>query len=365
LSSQSEGLVVEEVSHQYGRTPVVRGASLQILPGEIHSLLGPSGSGKTTLLRLVAGLEVLREGRITIAGRTVAEPNRHVPPESRCVGFVFQDYALFPHLSVRSNVLFGLRGASRRERLRRADELLASVGMSAFVRAMPHTLSGGQQQRVALARALASQPTVMLLDEPFSGLDVRLRGEVRNLTRNILHAAGVATMLVTHDPQEALLISDRITVIREGRVEQTGPPDELYFRPKTLHVAEIFGLTNRFAVEVHHGAVSTPWGLLPAPGREEGERLTLLIRPESLQLGDAGREGGVDAEIVEMTLQGDTSAVQLALATGEVVTAVVSPYSQWQGGARTTVHLAADSAILLDSADSNHPGPDRQAQQRK
>lgn len=339
--------MVERVSHRYGKTPVVRDASLAVRPGEIHSLLGPSGSGKTTLLRLVAGLEVLMEGRIFISGRLVAEAARHVPPESRHVGFVFQDYALFPHLNVRKNVLFGLRAARREDRVSRADELLASVGMSAFARAMPHTLSGGQQQRVALARALASQPRVMLLDEPFSGLDVRLRGDVRTLTRNVLHAAGVATMLVTHDPQEALLISDRISVIRDGTIEQTGAPAELYYRPRTRHVAEIFGLTNRFLVEVQQRSVNSPWGAIPVTGYPEGTRLTMLIRPESLQFCDAAEPGAAAARITELILQGETTAVRLSLSTGQSITASVSPYSAWQVGTNAAVRLARDAAIFL------------------
>jgi iron(III) transport system ATP-binding protein len=357
------GLTVEGVSHHYGRTAVLHDAGLSIRSGEIHSLLGPSGSGKTTLLRLVAGLEILQRGRITIAGRTVAEPQRHVPPEARGIGFVFQDYALFPHLNVRRNILFGLRGATRAERLRKVDTLLGYVGMTEFAEAMPHTLSGGQQQRVALARALASQPTVMLLDEPFSGLDARLRGEVRALTRNILHAAGVATLMVTHDPQEALQISDQISVIREGRVEQSGTPGELYFHPRTLHVAEIFGTPNRFSSTVEAGRVTTPWGPLPSGSRAAEERVTVLIRPESLLLepaqpGDvpASRPGVVAGRIAELTLQGETTVARLELDGGREVTALISPYSDWQAGARVAVRLAPGSAIVL--ADPGAPlGP--------
>lgn len=350
-----EGLVVDHVSHRYGRTPVLREASLKIRPGEIHSLLGPSGSGKTTLLRLVAGLETLEEGEIRIAGQVVASPSLHVPPEARNVGLVFQDYALFPHLNVRKNVLFGLRSVQRSERKGRADELLASVGMGGFEGAMPHTLSGGQQQRVALARALASHPRVMLLDEPFSGLDVRLRGDVRTLTRNVLHAASVATLLVTHDPQEALLVSDRISVIRNGVVEQTGMPEDLYYRPCNLHVAEIFGLTNRFSVEPRDGSVDTPWGPIPLPSgmnsTSSSNRLTMLVRPESLQLCSSEHAGAVAATIAGWTLQGETSSLQLSLATGQTVTASVSPYATWKVGDTASVTLAPNSAIFLPESE--------------
>ena len=221
------GVSVLGVTHGYARGSVaVDDATLRVRPREVHALLGPSGGGKSTLLRLIAGLEAPRVGRITIGGVEVAGGGVHVPPERRAVGFVFQDYALFPHLNARRNVTFGMSGP-RRGRADAADELLRRVGLPGLGRAMPHALSGGQQQRVALARALARGPAVMLLDEPFSGLDADLRDRVRDETLSLLRGSGVATLMVTHDPHEALVAADRVSVMRDGRVTATGRPDDV------------------------------------------------------------------------------------------------------------------------------------------
>jgi len=220
-------LHADTVSFRYGRGPtVVDRLSLTVCRGEVHALLGASGSGKSTLLRLLAGLERPDAGRIVIQGRTVAEGRHALPPERRPVGVVFQDYALFPHLSVERNVCFGMSHRSRRERFAAARELLHRVGLEDKAKAMPHTLSGGQQQRVALARALARNPAVMLLDEPFSGLDAELRGRVRETTLQVLRDAGVAVLMVTHDPAEAHAAADRVSVMRAGRIETSAMPDE-------------------------------------------------------------------------------------------------------------------------------------------
>lgn len=229
---------VRGVSFAYGRGPlVVEDVDLDLHAGRVHCLLGDSGSGKSTLLRLVAGLERLRghHGTITIGDRVVSGGARHVPPEKRAIGLVFQDYALFPHLSVRRNVMFGMRGRPRRQRRAAAVALLDRVGMADFAEKMPDTLSGGQQQRVALARALGRGPEVMLLDEPFTGLDARLRDQVRDVTLEVLRDARVATLMVTHDPHEALIAADAISVMRAGRIIMSGLPHDvcaLCARPK-------------------------------------------------------------------------------------------------------------------------------------
>ncbi|HUG92086.1 MAG TPA: ABC transporter ATP-binding protein [Planctomycetaceae bacterium] len=326
---------------------MLRDVSLSVPLGTIHSLLGPSGSGKTTLLRLIAGLETLTAGRILISGQELAAPGRHVPPERRPMGFVFQDYALFPHLSVRENVLFGMpkmKTAPRRERL---DHLLRSVGMLEFAHAMPHTLSGGQQQRVALARALAREPVVMLLDEPFSGLDARLRSEIRQLTLKVLRSERVATLLVTHDPQEALLASDVISVISNGCIEQTGTPHELYFCPKTLHVAEVFGQANRFEGTVKSGRIATPWGPVEAPACDEGQRMTVLFRPESLLLNPQPSNGSTPGRVRSTCLRGETCDIEVTLPSGETVVAAAPSYAGWSPDMTAHVSVVRQSAILL------------------
>jgi iron(III) transport system ATP-binding protein len=287
---EEAGLEVLDVGHCYGRFVAARHIDLRVAPGEVHCLLGPSGSGKSTLLRLVAGLEKLQQGRITIAGQEVANERGQQPPERRAVGFVFQDYALFPHLDVRRNVLFGMEGRDPKSQRDAADALLAKVGMAGHASAMPHTLSGGQQQRVALARALAREPVVMLLDEPFSGLDVRLRAEIRASTLRVLRDAGVATLMVTHDPHEALVTGDVVSVIREGRLLRTAPPQEIYARSGSLEVAEIFGTVNRFTGTLREGRVVTPCGEIfwdegdDGAGIDDGAEVEVLLRPESIRL---------------------------------------------------------------------------------
>ena len=277
---------IDAVTHRYGDFVAVDGLSLAIPAGQVHCLLGPSGSGKSTLLRLIAGLEDLQEGEIRIGGEVAASAGRgvHLPPESRSVGFVFQDYALFPHLSVLRNVTFGMERLP--DRGDRALQLLEQVEMTDFAEAMPHTLSGGQQQRVALARALARSPEVMLLDEPFSGLDRHLRAAVRQRTVEVLRATGVAALVVTHDPNEAHLLADAISVMREGRLLQTGSAEDLYRRPSSADVAEVFGVVNRLSVESSGGSVRLPWGatLDRLGGSADGEDLELLLPADAVRL---------------------------------------------------------------------------------
>ncbi|MEO0477404.1 MAG: ABC transporter ATP-binding protein [Planctomycetota bacterium] len=219
------------VCFAYGRGPeVVCDLSLKLSAGRVHCLLGDSGCGKSTLLRLLAGLERPSRGSILIGDEVVSSADlgtRHRKPEHRAVGYVFQDYALFPHLSVVRNVMFGMRGKPRAERKSAAAELLDRVGLADFANTMPHTLSGGQQQRVALARALGRDPKLMLLDEPFTSLDTTLRDELRGVTLRVLREAGVATLMVTHDPAEALLVADTVSVMRAGRFVLEGLPDEV------------------------------------------------------------------------------------------------------------------------------------------
>lgn len=348
------GLRVADVSHAYGRVPVLNGVSLQVNAGEIHCLLGPSGSGKTTLLRLIAGLEKLRNGTINIFGRMAGNGQTHVPPEERSIGFVFQDYALFPHLSVQRNVEFGMK----RQAEDREDplELLGRVGMQDFAQAMPHTLSGGQQQRVALARALARQPRVMLLDEPFSGLDARLRDEIRSSTVKLLRKAGVATVMVTHDPVEAMAVADRISVIHDGRIEQTGEPEELYSRPVNHRVATSLGEANLVESVVQQGVVHTPLGSVAASRFQEGDQVAVLFRPESLSVTQQPEEDSTPVKLRDVRFLGDRTRVEVETECGVILFAAV-PMQQAVGLA-AEVHLAmmATPAVVErnDNAASKH-----------
>ncbi|WP_376090218.1 ABC transporter ATP-binding protein [Roseomonas sp. CCTCC AB2023176] len=270
------------IRHRYGVREVIRGVDLEVAAGEIVCLLGPSGDGKTTLLRLTSGLEPLQNGEIEIAGRIVARPGREVPPEGRSVGFVFQDYALFPHLTVAANVAFGLRRLPRAERDARVHEALARVGLEGHAESWPHTLSGGQQQRVALARALAPRPAVLLLDEAFASLDARLRERVRDDTLHLLQEAGIATLLVTHDAEEAMFMADRIALLREGRIEQVGTPTDLYLHPISRFVATFLGEVNRIPALIADGIARTPLGLLAATLPDGPAEM--LLRPEGVRL---------------------------------------------------------------------------------
>lgn len=284
------GLHLNNVSHAYDPVvPVVSGVSVFVAPGELVCLLGPSGCGKTTLLRVAAGLEVLQVGQVRIGERVVAEGRhgQHVPPEKRGTGLMFQDYALFPHLNVLENVTFGLT-ENAPERRRWAETALARMGLADYARSYPHVLSGGEQQRVALLRALAPAPRVLLLDEPFSGLDVTRRADIRSETLGLLKETEVATLMVTHDPEEAMFMADRILVMDEGRIIQDGTPIEIYFEPANAFVAALFGPVNRLASVVRDGHVATSVGTFDANGLEDGTPVEILIRPEGLRLTRSG-----------------------------------------------------------------------------
>ena len=277
-------LSLTDVEHAYGDTIALRNVSLEVREEEILCLLGPSGCGKTTILRLVAGLETPRRGTARVGERIVTGDGIFVAPEKRDVGLLFQDYALFPHLTVAGNVAFGLRGRPASEQVRRVEELLARTHLSDRQHAYPHTLSGGEQQRVALARALAPGPRVLLLDEPFSGLDTQLRQRVRDETLHVLKEVGAAVVLVTHDPEEALFMADRIALMRAGTIVQVGEPTDLYFHPAEAFAAEFFGEVNRIPSRVDGNMAASPFGPLPAGGIADGTPVLCLIRSEALKL---------------------------------------------------------------------------------
>lgn len=283
-----EGLTVRS---RDGET-LVGDVSLEVGSGEILWILGPSGSGKTTLLRVLAGIEPLAAGRILVGGEVAAAPGRALPPERRPIGMVFQDPALFPHLDALGNVAFGLRrnGAGGRDRAR---ALLERVGLGAAARRYPHTLSGGEQQRVALARTLASDPAVVLLDEPFSDLDPQLRTELAAAECRILREEGKTAVLVGHDPEDAMRFADRVAVMRGGRLLQVGTPREVYERPRDAFCAATLGLVNRVPGRVEGGSVCTPFGHVPAGGLAEGTEVEWLVREEGFAVGGEGRDARV------------------------------------------------------------------------
>ena len=261
----------------------VRDLSFDLPRGTLLALLGPSGCGKTTALRLIAGLEAPDRGEIWLNGQCVAGPGCWVPPEARRIGMVFQDYALFPHLTVAQNIGFGLNKWKPAQRAQRVAELLALIGMSDCADRYPHQISGGQQQRVALARALAPRPAVVLLDEPFSNLDAALRRSMREEVRAILRAAGAAAIFVTHDQEEALSIADQVAIMDKGSIQQIGVPQQVYFRPASQAIAAFIGEANFLPGHAHGQTAECALGtvLLTAPAHG---KVTIMIRPEALKL---------------------------------------------------------------------------------
>ena len=310
------GLTVSGVSHSYGARRVLRDIDLHVPPGEILCLLGPSGCGKTTTLRLIAGLEELQTGSIAWNDTVLADRSGGLPPEKRQVGLLFQDFALFPHLTVAENVAFGLTDLSAAERKARVSEVLDQVGMLRYADYYPHFLSGGEQQRIALARARAPRPRIFLLDEPFSNLDTRLRHQLRDLCLHILKRSQSSSVIVTHDAEEAMFMGDQVAVMKDGEVVQIGAPESLYYSPCNAFVAGLFGEMNQIAGHVVAGHVETPVGRVCAPGIAEGTAVDVLVRPEALRIGGAG-EGGKPASVVTSRLLGRSSLIHLSVADAE------------------------------------------------
>jgi iron(III) transport system ATP-binding protein len=281
-------LDVAGITRVFGARAVVADVSMAVGAGELGCLLGPSGCGKSTLLRIIAGVDRPDAGTVRAAGRVLSDDTVHVPPEARGIGLMFQDFALFPHLTVAQNIGFGLPRA--RDRAARVARLLDRVEMAGFADKYPHELSGGEQQRVALARALAPRPGILLMDEPFSGLDNRLRDEIRDATLSILKAEGTAVLMVTHEPEEAMRMADQILLMRNGRIVQRGAPYNIYNNPVDRAAAAFFSDINLIDARVRSMQVDTPFGLFLTPGLADGTRVEIVIRPQHLRI-DFDRDG--------------------------------------------------------------------------
>jgi iron(III) transport system ATP-binding protein len=303
-------LTFERVERRYQSAMALAGFSLDIAPAEVVCLLGPSGGGKTTLLRVAAGIERPTGGRVLINDQEVAGPARFVAPERRNVGLMFQDFALFPHLTILDNVAFGLKSLPREDARREAMAALVRVGLERYAGDYPHILSGGEQQRVALARAIVPRPAVMLMDEPFSGLDVQLRARLQEDTLALLRETRATCLIVTHNPAEAIRIGDRIAVMRAGRLVQAGKAEALYRNPADLFVARLFSEINEIPLQVKGGALRTPIGVFAVPGLDEGDAAILCIRRRAIRLGKPG--AGLPGRVLHAQFMGDLAVLEIA-----------------------------------------------------
>ena len=349
MASMASALEIDKVCFEYpGHGPVCWNFSLALGDGDIGCLLGPSGCGKTTVLRCIAGLEPVQGGEIRLHGKVVSRPGHTAPPENRRVGFVFQDYALFPHLTVGANVAFGLRGLDARGRNERTAELLAAVGMAKSAERFPHELSGGQMQRVALARALAPRPQLLLLDEPFSNLDVELRERLSIEVRAILKALGTTALMVTHDQHEAFAIADYVGVMNEGVVEQWDTPYSLYHRPASRFVADFVGEGVLLAAHASQDdGIDTVLGPLrhcPGCALKPGDAVALLLRPDDVLHDD---ESALKAEVVKKAFRGAEFLYTLKLDDGTQVLSLVPSHHNHAIGEKIGIKLDVDHVVAF------------------
>jgi iron(III) transport system ATP-binding protein len=337
-------LEVENLRHAYGQQEVVRGLSFSLARGAIGCLLGPSGCGKTTVLRCIAGFEGIQEGEIRLAGKVVSGRGVMLPPERRRIGMVFQDYALFPHLPVSGNIAFGLHAMAAPERVARVAQLAQLVGLSASLDKYPHEISGGQQQRVALARALAPRPELLLLDEPFSNLDVDLRERLSLEVRDIIKASGATAVLVTHDQQEAFAMADEIGVLHQGRVQQWDNPYNLYHRPANRFVADFVGQGVFLPAKALNGRqLQIELGVLQ--GDSQGlQNLEVLLRPDDVVHDDAAP---TQAEVVHKAFRGAEILYTLRLASGQKVLALVPSHHNHALGEKIGIRLDVDHVVAF------------------
>jgi iron(III) transport system ATP-binding protein len=333
-------LSAQQASRRYGARAAVDQASFTLQQGRITCLLGPSGCGKSSLLRMISGLEPVDEGSIHIGGELVSAPRHHVAPEHRGVGLVFQDNALFPHLDVSDNIGFGLRHLSKQARAERVAHLLHRFHISHLAQSWPHMLSGGEQQRVAIARAMAREPHLLLLDEPFSGLDRNLRETLRAALLSDLRDAGATVLIVTHDPEEAMAMADDLMLMDGGRLLQMGTPIYCYDQPASLPAARLLGDMAVFDVTIKGGQAYTPWSAWAVDAAFPDGAAQMMLRPSALCLSDQG----VAAKIIDSRYLGREWAVTVDIA-GQSIT--LKTCAQWQGG--DAPHITADlsRAIFL------------------
>lgn len=344
MRSPSPHLELRAVTRRFALVAALQDVSLEVAQGQIVCLAGHSGCGKSTLLRVIAGLDRPDAGAVLINGHVVSGKGIHVEPEHRRVGFMFQDYALFPHLSVTDNVLFGLRSLERKEAHKRSDEIVGRLRIHHLVNRFPHMLSGGEQQRVALARALAPRPDLLLMDEPFSNLDRDLRDAVRLETLGLLRELGTTVIMVTHDPEEALSAGDRVVLMRRGHVEQSGTGAELYDRPNSAYAAEFFSAFNKLPGRCRNGFVDTPLGRFPAAGLSEGQDGLVYVRPRDLQLRPQGQ--GAQATVLDHELRGEVEQVRVTVAA-HLPPLVVRSSARLDVSAGQEIGLSADPQRVL------------------
>lgn len=343
-------LELDHIHCQYGDQPVIHGLSLRLRRGSLAGLLGPSGCGKTTALRAIAGFQALSRGAIHLHDRCVSRPGYTLPPEQRRLGMVFQDYALFPHLDVLGNVTFGIRHLPRSRRRRDGLEMLELVGLAALANRYPHELSGGQQQRVALARALAPRPELVLLDEPFSSLDVELRERLAYEVRDILKSQGISGVIVTHDQLEAFAIGEQVGVMREGRLLQWDTPYNLYHEPADRFVADFVGqgrfvrgaLLTPDTLETEAGIITGNRAFLWSPGT----RLDVLLRPDDV-LPDTNPNAQLTAQVVKKAFKGAETLYTLRLNNGVELVSLFPSHRDHLPGDRVGIRIQADHLVAF------------------
>ncbi len=333
------------LTYQHASHPALQNVSLTIAEGSILSILGPSGCGKTTILRSVAGFERPQTGRIQIAGRSVCDERHWVPPELRGVGMVFQDYALFPHLTVSENIAFGLHGERRDSVHRIVTETLSFVGLKGMGGRYPHELSGGQQQRVAIGRALAPKPVVILLDEPFSNLDPDMRGQMREEVQEILQRSGTTAVLVTHDHDEAFAMADQVAVLNAGRLEQFDTPEAIYHTPSTRFVANFVGQADFIPGRVENDKIQTEIGQFDnVTGQPSGTAVEIMIRPDDVHIVPASPGA---ARIVCRTFRGSENLYAVVLPSGQLLHSSEGSTTVYPIGAPVDLKIVATHIVVF------------------